>query len=303
MDRLDAMAILVAAADLGSLSAAGRKLGIPLPSVSRKISDLEAHLQTQLLVRTTRKMSLTDAGVSFVASSRRILEQVADAERMASGESSAPRGELVVAAPIVFGRLHVLPVVCRFLAQYPDINVHLALSDRNADIVGDSIDVAVRIGGMADSSLQVARAGSVRRVVCGSPAYLARKGAPKSPDDLAKHDIVSFDAMGASGWTFPAQGRKRVTTVALRPRLVVNTAEAAVDAALGGVGLTRVLSYQAQRSVDDRKLVIVLRDFEPEPLPVNFVYAAQGQLARKTRAFIDFALPLLRKQFGERARA
>lgn len=303
MDRLDAMSILVAVSEAGSMSAAARKLGVPLPSVSRKISDLEAHLEAQLLIRTTRKLSLTDAGEAFVVSSRRILEQVADAERMASGEASAPKGELVVAAPIVFGRLHVLPVIAKFLAQYPEINVRLVLSDRNADIVSDSIDVAVRIGGLPDSSLQAARAGFVRRVVCGSPAYFARKGTPKSPDDLPKHDIVSFDAMVASGWTFPAQGRKRVMTVALHPRLVVNTAETAVDAAIAGVGLTRVLSYQAQRSVGDRKLAIVLQEFEPEPLPVNIVYAAQGQLARKTRAFIDFALPVLRKQLGEGARA
>lgn len=301
MDRLDAMAILVAAADLGSLSAAGRKLGIPLPSVSRKISDLEAHLQTQLLVRTTRKMSLTDAGVSFVASSRRILEQIAEAERDAAGAALTLTGELTVTAPIVFGRLHLLPVVCAFLEKHPQIDVRLSLSDRNAELIDDNIDVALRIGALPDSSLQAMKVGTVRRVVCGSPAYLAAHGVPETPDDLRSHAFVVFGVPGLSNWSFARKGSRREQSVMVHPRLTVNTAESALDAAMAGVGLTRVLSYQAADAVARGKLKLVLQSFEPAAVPVSLVHPAQAQLPRKTRAFLDFAADAFRKRLGQAA--
>jgi len=299
MDRLYAMAILVTAADLGSLSAAGRKLGIPLPSVSRKISDLEAHLQTQLLVRTTRKMSLTDAGVSFVASSRRILEQIADAERGATGAALTLTGELTVTAPIVFGRLHLLPVVCAFLAKHPQIDVRLSLSDRNAELIDDNIDVALRIGALPDSSLQAIKVGTVRRVVCGSPAYLSANGVPKTPDELSSHSFVVFGVPGLSNWSFSGKGARREHSVIVHPRLTVNTAEAALDAAIAGVGLTRVLSYQAAEAVARGQLKIVLQSFEPAAVPVSLVHPAQAQLPRKTRAFLDFAAHALRQRLSQ----
>jgi DNA-binding transcriptional LysR family regulator len=290
------MAILVTASDLGSLSAAGRKLGVPLPSVSRKISDLEAHLKTQLLVRTTRKLSLTEAGVSFVASSRRILEQVAEAERGATGAAHTLTGELTVTAPIVFGRLHLLPVVCQFLAQHPQIDVRLSLSDSNAQLIEGNIDVALRIGALPDSSLQTIKVGTVRRVVCASPAYLAAHGVPKGPADLGAHAIVAFAAPAVFRWTFRGNGTRREQSVAVHPRLTVNTAEAALDAAIASVGLTRVLSYQAADAVARGKLKIVLQSFEPPPVPVSLVHPAQSQLPRKTRVFLDFAAEALRKR-------
>lgn len=290
------MAILVSAADLGSLSAAGRKLGIPLPSVSRKISDLEAYLKTQLLVRTTRKLSLTDAGAAFVVASRRILEEVAEAERRTSGAALTLSGELVVTAPIVFGRLHLLPVVCQFLAQHPQIDVRLSLSDRNAELIEDNIDVALRIGALPDSSLQAIKVGTVRRVVCGSPAYFSAHGVPKAPEDITTHDVVSFGVPGLSGWIFGGTGRRQDQSIAVHPRLTVNTAEAALDAAIAGVGLTRVLSYQAADAVARGKLRVVLPSFEPPPVPVSLVHPAQAQLPRKTRVFLDFAAEVLRKR-------
>jgi len=296
MDRLDAMTVLVSAAELGSLSAAGRKLGIALPSVSRKISDLEAHLQTQLLVRTTRKLSLTEAGTAYVAASRRILEQVAEAERSASGAALTLKGALTVTAPIVFGRLHLLPVVCQFLAQHPQIDVRLSLSDRNVPLVEDDIDVALRIGLLPDSSLQAIRVGTVRRVVCGSPAYLSAHGVPKTPDDLASHAMVAFAGPGVSNWIFRGKSGRNEQVVAIHPRLTVNTAEAALDAAIAGVGLTRVLSYQSAHAVARGKLRVVLQAHEPAPVPVSLVHPAQAQLPRKTRAFLDFVADGLRKR-------
>jgi DNA-binding transcriptional LysR family regulator len=298
MDRLDAMSIFVAAVDAGSFSAASRKLGVPLPTVSRKVSELESHLKTRLLVRTTRKLSLTDAGVTYLGACKRILDDVGNAERTAAGEYAAPRGELVLTAPIVFGRLHVLPIVCDFLARFPEINVRLVLSDKNIPLVDDQVDVAVRIGALPDSSLVATRVGSVTHVVCASPEFLAAHGTPRTPEDLMRIPCVTFDAVASgAAWTFasPAQARG----VDVRVRLAVNTAEAAIDAAIAGVGIVRVLSYQAAHAVERGELRLVLRKFEPDPLPVNLLHTGQGHLPLKLRSFVDFAAPRLRKVLGK----
>jgi DNA-binding transcriptional LysR family regulator len=297
MDRLEAMSILVAAVEAGSLSAAARRLGMPLATVSRKVSELEAHLRTRLLNRTGRRLTLTDAGQSYVAACRRILEQVDEAERAAAGEFSAPRGELIVTAPIVFGRLHVLPVVLDFLRAYPDIAVRLSLADHVINLLEEHVDVALRIGALPDSSLTATRVGAIRRVVCASPAYLAVRGVPATPQDLAGHDCIAFEGLSGPVWSFTQ--RKAQTTVAIRARLTVNTAEAAVDAAVAGVGLTRVLSYQAAPARRAGTLALALVDFEPEPSPVHLVYAGGRLLPLKLRAFLDFAAPRLRARLAE----
>jgi DNA-binding transcriptional LysR family regulator len=251
MDRLEAMSLLVAVAEAGSLSAAGRKLGVPLPTVSRKISELEAHLNTRLLTRSTRKLALTDSGAAYVAAARRILDEVSEAERAAAGEHAAPRGDLVITAPVVFGRLHVLPVIAEFLTQWPEINVRLVLADRNLHLIDDHIDIAVRIGALADSALVATQVGAVRSVVCGSPTYFAAHGVPERPEDLAALTSVTFDPLSSSqqAWIFRDSKSKRELRAPVRSRLSVNTAEAAIDGAAAGLGLTRVLSYQvAERS-------------------------------------------------------
>jgi DNA-binding transcriptional LysR family regulator len=243
MDRLEAMSLLVAVAEAGSLSAAGRKLGVPLPTVSRKISEPEAHLNTRLLTRSTRKLALTDSGAAYVAAARRILDEVSEAERAASGEHAAPRGDLVITAPVVFGRLHVLPVIAEFLGQWPEINVRLVLADRNLDLIDDHVDIAVRNGALADSALVATRVGAVRSVVCGSPAYFAAHGAPERPEDLSTLTAVTFDPLSSSQhWVFRDPKSKRELRAPVRPRLTVNTAEAAIDGAAAGLGVTRVLS-------------------------------------------------------------
>ena len=298
MDRLEAMSILRAAVETGSFSAASRKLRVPLPTVSRKVAELEKHLSVRLLVRSTRKLALTDAGADYLAACKRILEQVDEAEAAVAGEYSVPRGELAVTAPVVFGRLHVLPVICDFLARFADIDVHLTLSDRNVNLIDDQIDVAVRIGALPDSSMSAAKVGAVRRVVCGSPAFLAAHGMPKQPEDLAGTPCVTVaSAAGRAPWTF-ARGRGPARPVQVQERLSVNTVEAALDAALAGVGLTRVLSYQAARAVRDGKLRVVLRKFEPAPLPVRVMHAGGDPLPLKVRSFLDFAAPRLRKALG-----
>ena len=295
MDRLEAMSLLVAVAEAGSLSAAGRKLGVPLPTLSRKISDLEAHLNTRLLIRSTRKLSLTDAGAAYVAAARRILEEVIEAERAASGEHAAPRGDLVITAPVVFGRLHVLPVIAEFLAQWPEINVRLVLADRNLDLIDDHVDIAVRIGALADSALVGTRVGAVRSVVCGSPSYFAAHGVPERPEDLSALAAVAFDPFAPSQhWIFRDPESKRELRVAMRSRLTVNTAEAAIDGATADLGVTRVLSYQVAEAVSDRRIQIVLSQYEPAPLPVSLIHGPQGLTPLKVRMALDFAAPRLR---------
>ena len=284
MDRLEAMSMLAAAVETGSFSAAGRKLGVPLPTVSRKVAELEAHLKTRLLVRSTRRLSLTDAGAAYLEAAKRILEQVGDAERAASGEYTAPRGELGVTAPLAFGRLHVLPVVGDFLAAFSEVFVRMTLSDRNLHLIDDHIDVAVRIGPLPDSALVATRVGGVRRVICGSPSYLSSHGTPKTPADLADLDCIAFEGLLQPG--------------PIRSRLSVNTAEAAIDAAVAGIGLVQVLSYQAAAAVRDGRLRLVLTDFEPEPIPVSLLHAGQGLLPLKTRSFLDFAVPRLRQSLA-----
>jgi DNA-binding transcriptional LysR family regulator len=240
---------------------------------------------------------LTDAGRSYVAACKRILEDVGEAERAAAGEYMAPRGDLTVTAPIVFGRLHVLPVVIEFLKAYPDIDIRVALADRVVNLREDDIDLAIRIGELPDSSLVATRVGAIRRVVCGSPAYFAHRGTPKSPGELSTHDCITFDGlMSPDVWKF-AVG-KSIVSVAIHSRLTVNTAEAAIDAAIAEVGITRVLSYQVASALRAGTLALALREFEPKPWPVSLVYGGQGLLPLKLRAFLDFAAPRLKARLA-----
>lgn len=297
MDRLEAMSVLLAVVDAGSLSAASRRLGAPLATVSRKVLELEAHLETRLLIRSSRRVTLTDAGQSYVAACRRILDDVGEAECAAAGEYSAPTGDLLITAPIVFGRLHVLPIVADFLMAYPEIGVRLMLADRVVNLMEEQIDIALRIGELPDSSLVATRVGAIRRVVCASPGYLAARGTPKRPHELPAHDCITFEGlMSPQEWSFRIS--KADKPVAIRSRLVVNTAEAAIDAAIAGLGVTRVLSYQVEAARRTGQLALMLEAFEPPPSPVNLVHAGQGLLPLKTRAFLDFAARQLRTRIA-----
>jgi DNA-binding transcriptional LysR family regulator len=293
MNRLLAMKVVVDVAEAGSLSAAARGSGLPLATVSRRIAELEAHLGVRLFNRTSRRLDLTEAGRGYLVAARRILEDVAEAERTAKGEYAAPRGDLIITAPLVFGRLHVLPVVVDFLAEFPEVDVRLVLNDRNVNLIEDHIDLAVRIGDLPDSSLVAIGVGAISRVVCGSPAYLERRGRPSTPHDLTSHDCVTFESLvPQSSWTF-VSGKSEVAAQ-IRPRLTVNTAEAAIDAAVAGVGLTRVLAYQAAAALADGRLETVLGEFQAPPSPVNLVHSGGRLLPRKVRAFLDLAAPRLR---------
>lgn len=297
MDRLDAMSVLLAVVQEGSLSGGARRLRAPLATVSRKVGDLERHLKTQLLVRTSRRVSLTDAGRAYIAAARRILEQVEEAERAAAGEYSEPRGELNVTAPVVLGRRHVLPVAAEFLAAHAEIDLKFFLIDRPVNMLEEHVDVAVRIGHLADSTLIATRVGWVRTIVCASPDYLARRGTPQLPEDLRRHDGITFRGFSAlPPWSFRRDGAE--IEVEPRARLAINMMEAAIEAAMAGLGIVRVLSYQVVDQLRSGALQALLEDYATEKVPVSLVYPDQGLLPLKVRAFLNWSAPRLRARLS-----
>jgi DNA-binding transcriptional LysR family regulator len=295
VDRLDAMRLFVATADAGSLSGAARRLKVPLPTISRKLAMLEQHLGAQLVTRTTRRFVLTEPGRRYLDSCRRILAEIDEAEQIAAGEHEVPRGRLFVTAPIVFGRLHVLPIALAFLKAYPEVDLRLSLVDRISDLIEEGIDIAVRIGHLTDSSLIAARVGAVRLVTCAAPAYLEDNGTPRTPADLVRHICVASANLSAPDrWSYLVDGQEQHAVI--RSRLTVTTAEAAVDAAISGLGITRVLSYQAAAAVKASRLTLMLRPFEPPEIPVSLVHAEARLTPPKVRAFLDFVAPRLRRR-------
>ena len=297
MDRLEGMTILLAAVDTGSLSAASRQLRLPLATVSRRVSELEEHLKIRLLLRGHRKLTLTDAGRSYVASCRRIMEDIAEAERAAAGEYLTPRGELTISVPQVMGRVHVMPIVAEFLRAYPDIRMRVQLNNRNVNLLEEDVDLALRIGELPDSSLIATRVASIRQVLCASPGYLKTRGVPMTPTDLSAHDCVAYEELVlGSNWDFRSKGTPQ--TIPIPSRLVVNSVEAAVSAATAGAGIARVLSYQIDDLVRSGALAILLEGYEPSPMPVSFIYPSQRQVPLKLRVFLDFSIPRLRERLG-----
>jgi DNA-binding transcriptional LysR family regulator len=227
MDRFEAMSVILAVAETGSFSAAGRRLGMPVATVSRRVADLEAHLKAELFQRSSRRMTLTDAGRDYVEACRRIIEQVEDAERQVSGEYRNAKGDLAVTTPWGLGHTHVLPIAVKFLDAFPEIGLRLLMTDRVVEMVEENIDVAIRIGNLPESSMIATRIGSIRVVVCASPQYLAARGRPQSPDDLRDYDcVVISDVASPTAWKF--RKHKHVVPAQIRSRLCVNTSEAAV---------------------------------------------------------------------------
>lgn len=291
MDRLDAMRVILAVVDAGSLSAGSRKLNAPLPSVSRKVAELERHLGTNLLVRTSRNVQLTDAGRDYVAAARRILADLDEAERRASGEYQTPRGELAVTMPVEFGLRHMMPIALSFMDEYPDVSLRLITVDRLVNLVEEQVDIAIRLGELADSGLYAVKVGEFRLITCASPDYLSRRGAPVRPADLGEHEGVSFGTREMF-WTFRVEGAD--LSIEPRMRLTATTAAASRAAALGGVGIARLANYQLADEVRSGALVPILRDYDSKPIPIHIVYPRHGLLPLKVRAFIDWATPRLR---------
>lgn len=294
MDRLHQIKAFVAVADALSFAGAARRLGLSPPAVTRAVNELEAHLAVRLLTRTTRVVRLTEAGRRYAEDCKRILADWAEADESVSGLHGTPQGSLIVTAPALFGARHVTPVVTQYLDRYPQVQVACWFLDRVVNLVEEGVDVAVRIGELPDSSLQAVRVGQVRRVVVGAPSYLAARGRPERPEDLARHTLVAASGVSPQPqWRFERDGE--VQTVALQPRLTTTSNDAALSAAVGGFGLTRLLSYQVQDAVADGRLQPVLTAFEPPPLPVHVVHREGRHASLKARAFIDLAVSLLRE--------
>jgi DNA-binding transcriptional LysR family regulator len=293
MDRLETMRIFIAVAEQAGFARAARQLALSGPAVTRAVAALEDRVGTRLLHRSTRHVRLTEAGARFLADCKRILAEIADAEASAAGFHAEPRGPLAITAPVLFGRMHIVPILLDFLARYPDVTARAMMVDRIVDLMEEGIDVAVRIAELPDSSLSAVRVGSVRRVVCASPDYIAAHGRPRSPEELANFDAIAFSqASGVQEWTFRAGTR----ALAMRPRaqLRANNSDVAIAAAVAGRGFTQVLSYQIVPELRAGRLEVVLSEFEPPPVPIHLVHLDGRRAAARVRGFLDFATERLR---------
>jgi DNA-binding transcriptional LysR family regulator len=297
MDRIEAMQAFVAVADLRGFAPAARKLGLSPSAATRLIAALEDRLGARLLQRTTRSVALTDAGARYLERARRILADVEEAEGAAESERTRPSGRLVVSAPIGFGRLHVSPIMTTYLKRFGEVSGELRLSDLMINLVEEGVDLAVRIGHLADSSLVARHVGEMRRIVVASPAYLKAHGEPKTPEVIGSHQTVQFGGtMLPPDWRFMRNNAEIRVTPA--PRLITNSADAAIQYAAQGGGLTRVLAYQAADAIRRGRLKIVLAKFEPPPLPIHIVYPTSRLLSAKVRSFIDLVVEISDWHFG-----
>lgn len=299
MDRLQGMRVFIAVVDSGSFVQAARRLHMTAPSVTRSVAALEDAIGTKLLLRTTRTVKLTVAGEGYASDCRRILSEVAEAEANAAGSFETPAGLLTVTAPVLFGRMHVLPVVLEFLERHPGIEVRTVFVDRMTNLVDEGLDVAIRIAHLPPSGLIARKVGSIRQVVCGAPGYFTRAPEPERPEDLARHEFIGRDGLfGRREWTF---GLEDEICVPVNARLTCNTNDAAIAAAVAGFGLSRFQSYQVAPEIEAGRLKVVLAEYERAPVPVHIVHAEGRKVPARIRAFVDFAADRLRHRLGSSA--
>lgn len=293
MDRLQAMTAFVTVVDCGGFARASRKLGLSPPVVTRAVAELEERLGLRLLTRTTRVVRVTEAGARFADDCRRILAEIDEAEVAATGTHADARGTLVLTAPVLFGHLHVMPVLVDYLSRHPHVDAQCLFLDRVVNFVEEGIDVAIRIGELPDSSLQAVKVGQVRRVLVASPGYLREHGVPVRLDELARHTIIATGGVAPSvDWRFVDGGKPVVRHI--QARMQTTTNDSAITAAVAGLGITRLLSYQAAEPLRLGSLEIVLAAFEPAPLPIHVVHREGRRATQKVRAFIDLAVSTLR---------
>ena len=287
MDRFHAIQVFVKVADCGGFAAAARDLAMSPPAVTRAVAMLEDRLGTRLFVRTTRSVRLTESGERFLQDGRRILLELEEAEEAAVGSHAAPRGELRITAPVLFGRMFVTPILGDFLDKYPMLRAQTLFVDRVVNLMDEGLDVAIRIGDLPDSSSIAVRAGSVRRVMFASPEYVKVQGMPQRPEDLSKHRLIQSLAMGASSeWPFQENGKS--LSVHAEPRLRMNTNDAVIELAVRGWGLSRLLSYQIAPYLAEGRLQTVLSEFELPPLPIHVVHQEGRMVSAKVRSFVDY---------------
>lgn len=293
MDHFHLMSVYVAVAEAEGFSRAARRLGISPPAVTRAVCTLERELGVKLLTRTTRQIRVTEAGSRYLEDARRILAEVAEAGEAAAGINAAPRGNLAVTAPALFGRMYVMPGMVDYLRRYPDMTVSALFVDRVVNLIDEGLDVGIRIGDLPDSTMRAIRAGQVRRIVCAAPAYLKAHGIPRRPADLARHVVIAASGVSPRAeWKFSDAGKPAV--VRIQPRLTVTSNDAAIEAALAGFGVTRLLSYQVTPHLAAGKLKIILGGFEPPPLPIHVLHREGRQASAKVRAFVDMIVGQIR---------
>lgn len=293
MDQLHLINVFVAVVDTQGFAGAARKLKISPPAVTRAVNELENHLGVRLLTRTTRVVRVTEAGARYAEDCRRILAEMAEADEAASGTHRDPHGRLTITAPVLFGCKFVTPIVTAYLQRYPEVSASCWFLDRIVNLMGEGVDVAVRVGELADSTMQAIRVGTVRRVVCAAPDYLERNGIPQAPADLAAHTIISATAVTpTSDWRMFEGGAP--VTVKVQPRMITTSNDSALAAAASGFGLTRLMSYQVADHLRDGRLQIVLREFEPPAMPVSLLHREGRHASPKARAFLDMAIEALR---------
>ncbi len=295
MDRFHLMAVYVAVAEEESFAGGARRLGMSPPAVTRAVAALEQRLGVQLLTRTTRFVRATDAGQRYLEHARRILAEADEADEVAAGVHADPRGQLAVTAPMLFGRMFVVPSMVEYLQRFPHMSISALFLDRVVNLLEEGMDVGIRIGELPDSTMKAIGVGHVRRVVCASPAYLKAHGVPKAPADLARHTVIAASPVSPNvDWKF-SDGRKPVS-VKLSPRLSVTSNEAAIGAAVQGFGVTRLLSYQISPYLESGQLKVVLGGYEPARLPIHIVHSEGRQASAKTRTFVDLLAERLRAE-------
>jgi DNA-binding transcriptional LysR family regulator len=292
LDRYTELQVFVAVAENEGFAAGARKLGISPPVATRAVADLEKRLGIKLLTRSTRHVRLTDAGKRYLDDAKRILTDIAEADEAATGINGEPSGQLAVTAPVLFGKMFVLPGVIDFLNRYPKMEVNALFLDRVINLLEEGLDVGIRIGELADSSMRAIRVGAVKRVVCASPEYLARVGTPQQPDELLQHTIITANGLNASTeWKF-----SHGINIRVKPRLSFATNDAAMEAAIAGFGITRLLSYQIAPQIADGRLKVLLAEFEQTTIPIHVIHREGRYASAKTRSFVDLMVERLRAE-------
>ncbi|MDE2427861.1 MAG: LysR family transcriptional regulator [Burkholderiales bacterium] len=297
MDKLHLMTVFVAVAEDEGFASAARRLGMSPPAVTRAIAELEAHLRVKLLNRSTRFVRVTEAGQRYLDDARRIIAEVEAADEALAGINAEPRGHLAVTAPALFGKIYVTPGIVDYLQRYPAMDVSALFLDRVVNLLEEGIDVGVRIGELPDSSMKAIRVGEVRRVLCAAPAYLAERGAPRQPEDLPAHAIIAASSVTPLvEWRFARDDKP--LAIKVKPRLTVSSNDAAIAASLGGLGISRLLSYQVGPQFADGQLLRLLPEYEPAALPVHVVHRESRYASTKVRTFVDLMVARLRQQMA-----
>lgn len=293
MDRFHLMNVFVAVAETGSFAGGARRLKLSPPAVTRAVVALEERLGVRLLTRTTRVVRVTEAGARYLEDARRVLVELEEADAAAAGINATPRGQLAITAPVLFGKLYVMPIITEYQSLFEQTTVSALFVDRVVNFIDEGMDVGVRIGPLPDSSLRAIRVGRVRRVVVGAPAYLEKHGIPQTPDELAKHRLVASSGIAPTNdWVFESADEK--LSVRVQPRIFVNTNDGPLEAARQGYGLTRLLSYQVAPQLASGELKTVLGDYEGPDLPVHVIHREGRHGSAKVRSFVDLAVDRLR---------